>query len=140
MKAKPTPQVPVDAGQWSAAGQRRLGYLSPPRYYEDRVFSCRSCQCESVFSAAQQKHEFEVKKVHPLRQHVLCSSCLSRRHELQVANSNYLASWNLEKKDLLHNIPGLLVWLGILQELPTFGVRRDSARIRMLERVISDAA
>jgi hypothetical protein len=57
-----------------------------------------------------------------------------------VANSNYLASWNLEKKDLLHNIPGLLVWLGILQELPTFGVRRDSARIRMLERVISDAA
>ena len=140
MKAAPPPRVPVDASQWSPAGQRRLGYLSPPRYYEDRVFACRSCQCESIFTAVQQKQEFEVKKAHPLRQHILCRSCLSRKNELQEVNARYMASWSANRERMAADIPSLLAWLSVLQELPTFGVRRDSARIRMLERLASDAA
>jgi hypothetical protein len=140
MKTVLSSRAPVDASQWSRAGQRRLGYLSPPRYYEDRVFACRSCQCESVFTAAQQKHEFEVKKAHPLRQHVLCQSCLLRKREIQEINARYLACWNESTEHFAKDVTSMLLWLAALQELPTFGARRDSARIRMLQRLIHDAA
>lgn len=130
----------MDASQWSAEGQRRLGYLSPPLYYEDRVFACRSCQCESVFTALQQKCEFEEKKAYPLRQRVLCPPCFSRRVELKAANAHYSALWIEQKPAMLRDLRALLRWLDVLQELPAFGGRRDTARIRMLESAAVNAA
>jgi hypothetical protein len=132
--------VPVDAGQWSAAARRRLGYLPAPAFYQDRVFACRSCQCEAVFSAEQQKHEFEVKKAHYLRQRVLCPPCFARRSELQDFNDHFAAMWDSREEGSRTDIPLMLGWLDVLTELPQYGVRRDTARIRMLERLAAEAA
>lgn len=135
-----TGRLPVDVGQWSDAARRRLGYLPAPSFYEDRRFTCRSCQCEAFFTAEQQKHEYEVKKAHYLRQHVLCAPCFARRCELQTFNDHLAALWDAREQGARADVPGLLVWLEVLTDLPQYGVRRDTARIRMLERLVAEAA
>jgi hypothetical protein len=139
-KKSQTGRVPVDIDQWSEPARRRLGYLPAPLYYEDRIFACRSCQCEAVFSAEQQKFDYEVKKAHYLRQHVLCPPCFARRCYLQSVDRWFESSWLAGEPDMRGDVPTLLMWLDVLQELPLFGVRPDLARIRMLERLASDAA
>lgn len=131
-------RLPVDVDQWSEAARRRLGYLPAPSHYEDRRFKCRSCQSEAFFTAAQQKHEYEVKKAHYLRQHVLCPPCFARRSELQALNDHFESSWMARDQGLSADVPALLVWLDVLNELPRYGLRRDTARIRMLEKLIED--
>lgn len=138
-KDRPT-GVPVDTGQWSDAARRRLGYLPAAAFYQDRVFACRTCQCEAVFTAEEQKHEFEVKKAHYLRQRVLCPSCFAKRGELQHLNDQFAAMWNDREEGLRADVPSMLVWLDVLTELPQYGMRRDTARIRMLEKLATEAA
>jgi hypothetical protein len=139
-KKKQPVGVPVDVGQWSDAARRRLGYLPAPAFYEDRVFACRSCQCEAVFTAEQQKFEFEVNQAHYRRQRIFCPSCFARRCELQSFNDHFASLWNAREEGSRTDVPGLLMWLDVLTELPQYGLRRDTARIRMLERLATEAA
>jgi hypothetical protein len=140
MKPASRPHVPVDADQWSVKSQQRLGYLSAPAYYEDKVFSCRACQCEAVFTAEQQKREYEVKKAYVLRQHVLCPSCFSVKHELQSEHEALELQYESDKVAFKRDVPALLRWIELLELLPTYGVRRNTARIRMLRELAEGAA
>jgi transcription elongation factor Elf1 len=97
MKPSVRTPVPVDATQWSEKSRQSLDYTFAPAFYEDKPFTCRACGAESVFTAEQQKREFEVKKAYTWQQHVLCGSCFSKKHELLAENDAFSQRWEHEK-------------------------------------------
>jgi hypothetical protein len=130
-------EVTVDTSQWSELSQRKLGYLSAPAVYEDLVFHCRRCKRADVFTAKQQKHEYEIKKAHTLRQRVLCGKCFQEKHQLIAAESDYAAQ---REQAGTTDVPTLLQWIEVLELLVSYGVRRNTARINQLRRLAENAA
>lgn len=59
------------------------GYL--PRFYIDRVVTCRECGTEEVWTAEAQKWWYEVAKAHIDSQAVLCRACRARERERKAA-------------------------------------------------------
>jgi Probable zinc-ribbon domain len=55
-------------------------YCNSPKYfYQDQTLQCVQCDSEFVFSAVEQKHWFEVIKVHIRTRCLRCPSCRKRR-------------------------------------------------------------
>jgi len=140
MKIPVRKAVPVDASQWSEKSQRSLDYMCAPSFYEDKPFDCYACGCKSVFTAEQQKREYEVKKAFIWQQHVLCHGCFLKRHELSSQDEALSQRWENDKVALKTDVPALLHWIAILESLPSYGVRRDTGRIRMLRKLAENAA
>jgi hypothetical protein len=138
-KAKPRPPVPVDAEQWSEESRRGLEYLSAPDHYEDIPFDCHVCRSPSVFTAEQQKYTFETKKAYIWQRRLLCASCHRRRNELSTRSATALAAWTKDRARLKTETDFLDRWKRVLEELPAYGVRKDTARISMLGKLLEDA-
>lgn len=124
---------------WSDKSKASVDYVLARDYYEDIRFNCRACGASSVFTAAEQKYTYEVKKAYVWEQHVLCPSCFRTCLELQAEAATLLAAWLEDKALLTRSAPKLRRWLEVLELLPRFGVRKDTARIRMLARVLAQA-
>ena len=108
-------------------------------YYEDKSYVCRACGQASVFTAEQQKYAYEVKKALIYQERVLCESCFGERKRLEVASNDFLASWSENRGALKANGSALRRWKEILELLPKYGARQETARIKMLTRLIEDA-
>jgi hypothetical protein len=132
--------APVDTNQWSEESKRRLHYLPAPNVYEDKVFACRRCGCKAIFTAEQQKREYEVKKANTLRQHVLCHTCFVAWHELGAESDLFSNRWQNDKAGFKKDPPAIKRWIEVLNLLPQYGGYKDAGRIRMLEKLFSNAA
>ena len=62
------------------------------------------------------------------------------RNKLEAASKAFLKSWARNKAALQAKPGELMRWKEVLELLPTYGVRQDTARIRMLSRLIKNAA
>jgi hypothetical protein len=93
-----------------------------------------------VFTAEQQKYTYEVKKALIYQEHVLCERCFKERNKLEAASKAFLQSWSKNKAALKAKPGQLIRWREIVELLPKYGVRQDTARIRMLARLIRNAA
>lgn len=66
----------VNQEGWSEASKRSRSYEpNIEMFYFDEYYWCENCGAPSVFTAAQQKHEFEVKKKYIHRRRKLCDPC-----------------------------------------------------------------
>ena len=140
MKPPPRQPVPVNKELWSEESRRGLDYAFAPEFYEDKPFVCRACGSKSVFTAEQQKYTYEVKKAFTWEQHVLCPVCFHKRNELSAESSAFLAAWSQNKRAVVENLPTVRRWKEVLELLPTYGVRKDAARIRMLSKLLANAS
>ena len=131
--------VLVDKELWSEKSRGSLDYVFAQASYEDKPFACRACGRKSVFTAEQQKYTYEVKKAFTWEQHVLCSACFKQRNELTAESTALAAAWVRDKASLASNAPALRRWKEVLEVLPKYGVRKDTARIRMLTRRLESA-
>lgn len=131
-------RVPIDKSQWSEKSKQSLDYEFASDFYEDKPFKCWRCGRDAVYKAEQQKYEYEVKKAYVWQQHILCEECFLARRRLEVENGNLVVRWQCEKQALKRDMDALRHWLEVLEELPRYSVRRDSARIRMLQKLISN--
>lgn len=62
--------------EWSEASKRSRSYEPNIEiFYFDEYYWCEHCGAPSVFTAAQQKHEFEVLKKYIHRHRKLCDPC-----------------------------------------------------------------
>lgn len=139
MKPARRPPVRVDKDQWSEKSRSGLDYVFASENYEDKPFACRACGQKAVFTAEQQKYTYEIKKAFTWEHHVLCAACFRQRNDLVAEAKVFAASWAKDKALLKRDRLALQRWKEVLELLPTYGIRKDGARIRMLAKVLEHA-
>ena len=140
MKPKTRKPILIDKELWSEKSKGGLDYVFAAELYEDKPFSCRACGQESIFTAEQQQYTYEVKKAAIDEQHVLCPVCFQQRNELFAESAALAASWTQDKALVKNNLLILRRWKEVLELLPKYGIRKDTARIRMLAKLLQNAA
>ena len=132
--------LPSDPESWSDQCKRSVAYthgLGPARY-TDETYLCRRCQAPDVFTAAEQKHTFEVRKANISQVRRLCKACHRERVALDREARACQARWSAERASLRHNTAFLRRWLVVLETLPKYGGAWDEANMVMLQRRIVD--
>ncbi|MFQ6313016.1 zinc-ribbon domain containing protein [Lysobacter capsici] len=97
---------------------------------------CRRCDNEFVFTAAQQRQAFEVRKAYIWQQRTLCEKCWQQRLALTGELRQPQSRWRAQRASLKNDIAALRRWRELLQQLPGYGCRQDVAQIAMLERLL----
>jgi hypothetical protein len=129
--------VPCDPEQWSEDSKRSVAYEFPPQPYRDKAYRCWRCRAPDVFTAAEQKHTFEVRKVHIDQQRVLCRVCHREWVALEREARDCRRRWTAERSALARDPEFLRRWLVVLEALPGYNGSRDEANIVMLRRLLA---
>ena len=127
--------VPCDPECWSEDSKRSVAYQFTPRPYRDKAYLCWRCRAPDVFTAVDQKHAFEVLKVNISQGRILCGACHRERVQLDREARECRRRWAEERSDVENNAEFLQRWLAVLEALPGYNVREDSANIAMLTRL-----
>jgi hypothetical protein len=129
--------VPCDPEQWSEDSKRSVAYTFAPRPYRDKAYLCWRCRAPDVFTAAEQKHTFEVRKANISQSRVLCRACHRERASLEREARECRKRWAAEGSALRHDHEFLRRWLVVLEALPGYNGARDEANIVMLRRLVA---
>jgi hypothetical protein len=130
--------VAADPSQWSAASQRSISFHYTTRYV-DIPYNCWRCKRATVFTAADQKHTYEVSKAPIDQRRILCNECW---HQLQVIEGELAgcrARWLSSKPSSLKDTAFLSRWLELLvsreEHVP---YHHDIATRKMLQKLLRD--
>jgi hypothetical protein len=129
--------VPCYPESWSEESKQSVAYSFPPRPYRDKAYLCWRCRAPDVFTAADQKHTFEVRKAHISQQRILCRACHREWAGLEREARECRRRWAAEQPALLRDLEFLRRWLAVLEALPGFNAERDEANIAMLRRLVA---
>ncbi|MFO0802167.1 MAG: zinc-ribbon domain containing protein [Gemmataceae bacterium] len=129
--------VPCDPQQWSEESKRSVANDFPQESYQDKSYYCWRCRTPEVFTAAEQKHTFEVRKANIAQQRILCRSCHEARVLLNREIIECRQKWIEDRLALVRDHGFLRRWLSILETLPEYGESRDEANIVMLGRLLA---
>jgi pyruvate/2-oxoacid:ferredoxin oxidoreductase alpha subunit len=140
MKTTRRQPVRINKELWSEESRRGLEYAFAAEFYEDIPFVCYTCGAKSIFTAEQQKSMYEVRKAYVWARHVLCPTCFKGKNELSAEAASFLATWLQDKGTITTNPARISRWKEVLELLPKYGVRKDTARIRMLSKLLENAA
>jgi Probable zinc-ribbon domain len=129
--------VPCDPECWSEASKQSVAYEFSRETYRDKAYLCWRCGARDVFTAADQKHAFEVRKVNITQERVLCGACHRERVRLDREARVCRRRWAAEGPTLLRDPEFLHHWLAVLEALPGYGGATDEANIAMLRRLVA---
>jgi hypothetical protein len=131
--------VPSDPECWSEDSKRSVAYEFAPRPYRDKAYTCwrSACGAPDVFTAAEQKHAFEVRKANISQQRVLCRACHREWVALDREAREYRRRWAAERLALARDPAFLRRWLLVLESLPGYNGSRDEANVVMLRRLVA---
>jgi hypothetical protein len=136
-KHDPLP-VLVNAENWSEESRHSLKYISAPIEYRDIQFTCYRCRTVAVYSAAEQRESFEVKKRYLWQRRILCQQCFLVRLAFEKEIKGFNIRW-LTERQLMEKDPELLKrWLELLRDLPFYGARKNIAHIAMIVKLIGN--
>jgi hypothetical protein len=124
---------------WSERSQLSLSahYV---KEYTDHHYVCWRCKRKAVFSAADQKHTFEVKKAPIDQRRTLCTECWRGLLEIDRDIKLCEQQWAESKKSLRLNADFLTKWLGLLVLREEFvPYRPDTAAQGMLRKLLDEA-
>jgi len=126
----------MDTRNWSAPSRRSLAAEFAGTHYQDMPLRCRRCDSEFVFTAAQQRQAFEVRKAYIWQQRTLCAECWRQRLALTAELRRLQSRWRAQRATLKRDFAALRRWRELLRQLPFYGCRQDVAQIAMLERLL----
>ncbi len=84
--------------------------------YTDKKYDCYRCKIKSVFTAAEQKYTYEVKKAYYWQQRILCQQCWKQKHIITNRIDDCEGQWAESKNTLNHDRQFLETWLNLLVE------------------------
>ena len=129
--------VPADPSQWSESSQQTLSAVFI-KEYKDKHYHCWHCRVEAVFSAADQKYTYEVRKASVDQQRILCEACWRRSLEIANELKACQSAWAASKPKLRNDSAFLSGWLTLLEEQETYvPYKHDVARKNMLHKLIA---
>jgi hypothetical protein len=132
-------EVPCDPEQWSEESKRSVAYEFRPRLsYRDKAYLCCRCNAPDVFTAAEQKHTFEVQKANISQQRLLRRACHLEWVGLEREAGECRRRWAAERATLRIDAEFLRHWLAVLEALPLYGGASDEANVAMLRRLIME--
>ncbi|MDQ1829878.1 zinc-ribbon domain containing protein [Massilia scottii] len=137
--APPPATAPADPTQWSDNSQGTVA-ASFRTYYTDRAYRCRACRKDALFSAAEQKIAYEVRKTQINAQRVLCEACWRERHVVEKKIAACEAQWAQSKSALARDAVFLSAWRALLLEHQRYGARENGAANTMLQKLLDQAA
>lgn len=128
--------VPCDPECWSEESKRSVGYELAEKTYRDKAYLCWRCRTPDVFTAVEQKHAFEVRKVYIDQQRVLCRTCHREWVALDLEAYECRRQWAVENASVRGNKEFLQRWLVVLESLSEYNAKRDEANIAMIRRLL----
>jgi hypothetical protein len=128
--------VPARTDRWSEESRRSV-CIEWTTGYRDIHYQCWHCKAAAVFTAAQQKHTFEVKKAHISQRRSLCEACWKESNRIAKELDQYAVRWAAEKASLRTNVAFLEAWQLLLSSARNYSWRHDVARQRMVERLLT---
>lgn len=141
MTAKSTPtRVPADPSKWSEKSQRSVA-ADFTKDYTDIVYDCWRCKEPAVFSAADQKHTFEVKKASIDQRRTLCGDCWKELLRIERNLRICEEQWSQSKKSLKLDTSFLSGWLDLVIEREQYvPYRPDTAKKNMLRKLLDEGS
>ena len=131
--------VPADPSKWSEGSQRSVSSAWVTEYTSFR-YNCWRCRASSVFTAADQKYTYEVKKADINQQRVLCEACWKRSNAIAAELARCEALWATEKVRLRTDRAFLESWAKLLEERDEYvAYRADVAKKNMLAKLLREA-
>ena len=130
--------VPSNPECWSDESKQSVAYLFTPQPYRDKAFLCWRCRNPDVFTAAEQKHTFEVRNANISQQRVLCRVCHREWVKLDRESRLCRQRWASEHHTLRRDAAFLRRWLVVLESLPGYNGVRDEANMVMLRRLVAE--
>jgi hypothetical protein len=123
--------------KWSESSKRSFAYSgSTEMYYIDFAYRCAKCSQRSVFSADDQKIEYEVNQRFIGHKRTLCTACHLKVEELRNTEKLFQEKWSENKEILKSDRQFLSAWIGILEEIPSYGKKSDHDLIAALKKLI----
>ena len=119
--------IPCNPECWSEQSKKSVAYICWRR---------SACGAPDVFTAAEQKHTFEVRKVNISQERVLCSACHREWVALEWEAHACRERWASNGASLRHDPAFLRRWLVVLEAMPRYNGVRDEANIVMLRRLV----
>ena len=136
-KKIPTSQVLADPSQWSVQSQGSVS-AAWTSMYEDIHYQCWHCHGAAVFTAADQKDTYEVKKAPIDQQRILCESCWRESLQIALQLQRCQDQWAVAKQSLRIDKAFLASWLQLLESQEGYvPYRHDVARKNMLRKLLS---
>ena len=133
---KPLGVVPADPSQWNEKSQRSVAF-GWTTDYEDIEYTCWRCRKAAVFSAADQKYTFEVKKAPIDQRRSLCPDCWKALLAIDKDIEGCQANWASSKVTLSKDKAFLSRWLQLLVSKEEYvPYRPDTAAKNMLQKFI----
>ncbi len=129
-------KVPINKDAYSDASKNSLGHEFLGEFYEDIHYQCYKCQQPAIFTAIQQKKSFEIRKEYMHQQRILCRNCWLKLRQLKCEMQNIEQLYSLDKEKMKSDKEFLQEWLFILKEIPKFGKKTNTARIRFIEKIL----
>lgn len=129
---------PANPEKWSDESKRSLSYvLFAPEGYADRNYRCYRCGKSAVFSAADQKYTYEVKKAYIHQRRKLCPDCWKPyqviKHDIKVCEEQWVAS----KESLKNNADFLAHWLNLLLKYDAYEpYKKNLSTQNMLKKLV----
>ena len=131
--------LPADPTKWSEKSQRTLSADFIKEYTSHR-YDCWRCKASSVFTAADQKYTYEVKKAPIDQRRILCGNCWKQSQGIGAALEACRQQWSLSKASLKNDKAFLSSWLDLLVEREEYiPYRPNTATKNMLRKLLGDA-
>jgi Probable zinc-ribbon domain len=131
--------LPADPTKWSKKSQQSLA-VDFIKEYKSLQYTCWRCKAPSVFTAADQKYTYEVRKASIDQRRVLCGDCW--KHSLRIVNGidSCRQQWATSKASLKDDKAFLAGWLALLKEREEYVPYRPNTAIKnMLRKLLGDA-
>jgi Probable zinc-ribbon domain len=134
-----TSVLPADYTQWSEKSQRTLSADFIKEYTSYR-YDCWRCRASSIFTAADQKYTYEVKKAPIDQRRILCGDCWKNSQRIGAALEVCRQQWAQSKASLKSSKLFLSGWLALLAEREEYiPYRPNTATKNMLRKLLGDA-
>lgn len=128
--------VPADPSQWSEKSQHSVSF-NYVKAYNDIAYNCWHCKKSAVFSAADQKYTYEVKKASIDQRRILCTDCWRELLGIDRDIEHCRQQWAESKKSLRLNKAFLTNWLRLLTSREGYvPYRPDIAAKNMLRKLL----
>jgi ribosomal protein S27AE len=127
----PPGSAPVDRQQWSIESQRSYSFFAN---YQDIKYDCHVCGARAIFSAVEQKRQYEVKKDHICTNRVLCPDCFATSIKAASDIRACERAWKESRKILSADSAFLLRWLESMAQYKRFQPYRHNFAIEAMIR------
>ncbi len=111
--------VLADPSEWSEGSQHSISFHYVQEY-NDITYSCWHGKKSAVFSAADQKYTYEVKKAPIDQRRILCTECWKELLEIDRDIKLCEQQWAESKKSLRSDAGFLTKWANLLTSRETY--------------------